>query len=169
MKEKKEKKTTVKVKIKVDKIVAAYDLLNTRSNKRSGVIGFKLSGLDTKDMFKVINIIRVLKPIAEAFHDFQRDAGERLKPDNWDEILEKKERMDKLPPAEQAEVDNAIAEFNKKGAECVQAELDKEVELEPYEHLGKDAFGILVKDNGHLLDAFDILYLQEMLNGKSQD
>lgn len=163
---KKEKKSAEKVTAKVDNIVAAYDLLTTRKNGLQGEYakeGFKLSGLETKDMFAVLYIINALKPVAVAFKDFQKDIQEKLKPENWDEIMDKRSRFKELSTEERAEVNDAIVEYSKKGQECLQAELEKEKELEAYARISEDAFGILVKDNGHILDASDIILLKELI------
>lgn len=163
MKEKKEKKAAVKVTAKVDSIVAAYRLLTTRKNEQTGKEGFKLSGLETADMFKALYIIKALKPEAVAFEDFRKDALERLKPENWDEIMEKYRNFKKLSEEDKAAVNDILSEYDRKVAECVKAELDKEKELEAYERLGKEAFGAIVRDNGHILDTPDILVLQELI------
>jgi hypothetical protein len=57
----------------------AFNLLNTA----------KLTKLESAGKFKVIRAIRVLKQIATAFDEFQKDALERLKGDNHDEIAAK--------------------------------------------------------------------------------
>lgn len=162
---KKEKKPTGKVAIKTDTIVAAYDILNTRKREQDGqfIQGFRLSGLETTDMFRVLYAIKAMKPVATAFDDFRKDAYERLKPEDWDEIQEKRKRMDGLPAEERIAVRDAIAGYNKNVVDCLQAELDKEAELEAFEHLDDEAFGLLVKDNGHILDACEIAILKETI------
>ena len=164
MKEKKEKKA-VKMTARVDDIVAAYNILNTRKREyeNNTVHGFNLSGQETSDMFRVLYIMKALKPVAVAFEDFRKDALERLKPEAWEEVMEKYRNLKKLSDEDKAATNEILSEYNKKVAECVKAELDKEKELEAYERLGKEAFGVLVKDNGHILDSPDILVLQELI------
>lgn len=171
MKEKKESKaaeTAKKVTIKADKIIAVYNIINRRTSeqeidgKRVVREGFKLSALETKDIFVFLRARNTLKPIAEAYADFQKTANEDLKPENWDEIVEKSRKFDELPEAERIAVNKAIMDYQGKVSECIGTELEKEKELDAYEHLSEEAFGALVKDNRQL-DAFDIALLQEIL------
>jgi hypothetical protein len=57
----------------------AYNLINTA----------KLTKLSSTDKFKVIKAIRVLKQIAIDFEEFQKDAMERLKGEEHDDIVAK--------------------------------------------------------------------------------
>ncbi len=160
MKEKKDKtaKAAVKTTVKADTAIAAYGLLTTpKTQERDGM---KLSGLDTKDIFTVLRAVNTLKPVAVAFEDFRKDAQERLKPEGWDE---KVQQFAKASDDEKAEINRAAIEYNDRVNECVATELEKEKEIDFYERLGEEAFGKLVKDNGHLLDVRSIMLLQEVL------
>ena len=158
MKEKKEKAPKGKVAVKADTAIAAYGLLTTpKTQERDGM---KLSGLDTKDIFTVLRAANALKPVAVAFEDFRKDAQERLKPEGWDG---KVERFAEATDEEKAEINKAAMEYNDRVNECVATELEKEKEVDAYERLSEEAFGKLVRDNGHLLDVRSILLLQEVL------
>lgn len=158
MKEKKDKKTAGKAAIKTDNIVAAYRLLTTPKTQDKD--GMRLSALETKDIFIVLRATHALKPAAVAFDDFCKDARERLKPDNWDETISEYEGAS---AERKAEIDKASMEYGGKVSECVSSELEKEKEIDAYERLSEEAFGTLVKDNGHLLDVRGIMLLQEIL------
>ena len=158
MKEKKEKAPKGKVAVKADTAIAAYGLLTTpKTQERDGM---KLSGLDTKDIFTVLRAANALKPVAVAFEDFRKDAQERLKPEGWDG---KVERFAEATDEEKAEINRAAMEYNDRVNGCVATELEKEKEVDAYERLSEEAFGKLVRDNGHLLDVRSILLLQEVL------
>lgn len=169
MKEKKENaQGKGKVTIKADKIIAAYNIINQRTSeqeidgKRVVREGFKISSLDTKDIFVFLRARNTLKPIAEAYADFQKSANEDLKPENWDEIVEKSHKFKELPEAEKREVNKAIMDYQGKVNECVSTELEKEKEIDAYEHLSEEAFGTIVRDNRQL-DVVEIALLQEIL------
>lgn len=168
MKEKKEKTSKGKVTMKADKIIAAYNIINRRTSeqeiKGERVVkeGFKISALETKDIFVFLRARNSLKPIAEAYADFQKSANEDLKPENWDEIAEKLRKFKDLSESEKIEVNKAIMDYQGKVQECISTELEKDKEVDAYEHLSEEAFGMLVKDNRQL-DAIEIALLQEVL------
>lgn len=169
MKEKKENKTPKgKVTIKADKIVAVYNIINRRTTeeeidgKKAVREGFKISSLETKDIFVFLRARNTFKPVAEAYADFQKTANEDLKPKNWDEIVEKSQKFETLPEAEKIAVNRAVMEYRNKVNECISTELEKEKEIDAYEHLSEEAFGAIVKDNRQL-DAIEIALLQEIL------
>ncbi len=163
MKEKKEKKVAEKVTIKADKAIAAYNVLNTQKNAQTGKEGFKLSALETKDIFIVLRAINALKPIATAFEGFQKDAQEKLRPENWEEVVEKSQKFKDLSDEEKIAVNKAVMDYNGNVSECIASELEKEKEVDAYERLTEEGFGLLVRENGHLLDVPSIVLLQEVL------
>lgn len=160
MKEKKENAPKGKVRIKADKIIRAYRLLNTERNEQTGKEGFKLSGLEAKDLFVVIRALDALKPVVEKFDGFVKDAQKKLKPEGWDE---KAQRYQEASKEEKAEIDKAAMEYSGRVNECVSTELEKEKEIETYEHLSEEAFGKMVNDNGHILEVPAIMLLREIL------
>ena len=159
MKEKKESKTPKgKVTIKADKIIRAYRLLNMeRTEKKEG---FKLSALEPNDLYIVIRALDALKPVVVKFDDFVKDAQKKLKPEGWDEKVEKYKDASE---EEKAEIDKEAMEYSNKVNECVSTELEKDKEIEAYERLGKEAFGKLVQANGHILETPAIMLLHEIL------
>lgn len=149
------------IAVNVGKAVRAYRLLTTvKTNDKEG---FKLSNLETKDIFKVIRATNALKQVATSFEDFQKDAQERLKPEDWEATIEKAQKFEELSTEERVAVNRAINTYNSKVAECVSTEVEKDKEVEVYEHLSEEAFGLLVKANEHLLDLSDIILLQDIL------
>ncbi|MDE5887387.1 MAG: hypothetical protein K2H46_07365 [Muribaculaceae bacterium] len=159
MKEKKENKTPKgKVAIKADKIIRAYRLLNMeRTEKKEG---FKLSALEANDLYIVIRALDALKPVVVKFEDFVKDAQKKLKPDGWDEKVQK---YQEASDEEKAEIDREAMEYTNRVNECVSTELEKDKEIEAYERLGKEAFGKLVQANGHILETPTIILLHEIL------
>ena len=148
-----------KVTIKADKIVAAYQILSTPSNPQARKEGFKLSTLDPNDMYIVIRAIGVLEPEAEAYNKFRNGASERLKPGNWDETMEKYSKFDELTEKEKIAVNKAILEYDRHVNECMMTELEKDKEIDAYEHLSEEAFAKLVKANDHIINDIPTLRL----------
>lgn len=52
-----------KVSVKTEKVLVVYNMLNVA----------KLGTLEDEDKFRVIKILRVLKPVATSFDDFRED------------------------------------------------------------------------------------------------
>ncbi len=160
MKEKKEKKPNGKVTIKTSDAVNAYNLLNQQKRDEKEVKGVRLSALETADIFKVLYIVKALKPIATAYTDFRNDVEKRFEPEGF---AERRGKYETLPDTEKQELEKEFAEYQKKVNECMDAEWNKEQEIEAYERLDKDAFGKLVKDNGHILYATQIALLMDVM------
>lgn len=129
-------------KISTEKILSVYNLINDA----------KLTKMDDEDKFRMIKIIRVLKPVATNFEDFKKDASEKLKGENHEEMLEKAQKWQTegekttLTEAERIEINKYFTDYNNKIVECLKDEAKKENELD-YEPLGAGAFGKFVASN----------------------
>lgn len=129
-------------KISTEKILSVYNLINDA----------KLTKMDDEDKFRMIKIIRVLKPVATNFEDFKKDAGDKLKGENHEEMLEKAQKWQTegekttLTEAERIEINKYFTDYNNKIVECLKEEAKKENELD-YESLGASAFGKFVASN----------------------
>lgn len=160
MKEKKDKAPKGKRTIKVVDAVNAYDILNQQKLVERNLTGVRLSALDTEDIFRMLYIVQALKPIATAYKEFRKDVEKQLEPENW---RERSSKYDNSSDEEKAKLDKEFSEYQRKVDECLEAELNKEKEIEAYERLDKEVFGVLVKDNGHILFAPQISLLMEVL------
>lgn len=129
-------------KIATEKVLNVYNLINEA----------KISKMDDTDKFKMIKIARALKPVATSFEDFKKDAGEKLKGENHDKMVEKAQQWQAegekttLTEAERIEINKYFNDYNNKIVECLKEEAAKENELD-FEPLGEEAFGKLVASN----------------------
>lgn len=117
--------------IKVRDAVAVYNALR-------GINASKIPGADKTDLFAIIRATRALKATADAQADFERDAAERLKPADFDALMEKREHYSTLPPEQQRQIVEALREYDKAFGECVRPEQEKVVEID-IEPLGESA------------------------------
>lgn len=147
--EKKAEKVAKK-KMKTSEAVSLYNILK----------GLKIGKLPKEGQFKVLRAAKAFKPGAAAFEDFLSDVRERLKPEGFDEVIEKSQRFKELPEDEKAAVNDAIGKYNKNVEECVKTELDKEIEVDPVEPLGEDSLSILAEVND--LDVQTMLMLEDL-------
>lgn len=134
------------MKITVEKIVIAFQILNQT----------KLGAMKDEDKFKVLKAMRVMKPIANNYQDFFRDATEKLKPEGLEEMQLKIQEQKPLSKDEQRK----WVKFNQDINLCLSEELKKEVEIEilPIE---EESIDILVSAAdfkiGEVMVLYDIL------------
>ena len=149
--------------MKTEKIVNAYSLINPA----------KLSKMEDADKFKVIKAIRAMKPIAESFEGFIKDAREKLKDEKSEEMQERANKWNEkhgetkrnsdIPAEDLKELEAINAYFAKYGTkvnECVKEEADKEHELS-FDKLTEDAFCKFIASND--FDVKSIVELQDTL------
>lgn len=111
---------------KVDNIVSLYTILKEA----------KLTKLADADKYSIIKILRKLRPTAEKFDADKKDASERLKPENWDDIIAKAQQWQKegedttLTEEERKEINATIIKYENSVRECIIEELNTEVEVD---------------------------------------
>lgn len=127
-------------------------------NAFSALNGAKLAKMEDKEKFTLIKAMKALKPIKNEYEDFVKDAREKLKGDNHEDMLKRVEewrtKHNDTKPAdftaaelkELNEINTYFNDYNKKVEECVKEEADKEVSPE-YVRLSEDAFGRLLTSN----------------------
>jgi hypothetical protein len=134
----------------------AYNLINTA----------KLTKLSSTDKFKVIKAIRVLKQIATDFEEFQKDAMERLKGEEHDDIVAKATQWKSegenttLTTAERIRVNTYLLKYQKDVDQCISDEANKDNEL-TYDRLSEEALGQFLDSNDFAVS--DILLIQDAL------
>lgn len=142
--------------MKTKQVVEVYNTLN----------GAKLSKMEDKDKFLVIKAMRQLKPISTAYEEFVKDAQEKLKGDNFEDIQKKAQKWQEegentsLSLEERREINTYLNGYNNKVVECLKEEVEKDNELN-YEKISDDAFGKLVSSND--FDVKTIMNLQDAL------
>lgn len=134
------------VKKTTNDIVTAYRQINNA----------KLTKMEDAEKFALIKIVRQLKKVSTDFDDFLKDAQEKLKPDEFDKIVEKVQGKKELSPEEKAKLNK----YNKDVAECLSEELEKEVELD-FEPLSSESLGHFIASNDFSLN--DILIIGDVV------
>ena len=127
-------------------------------NAFAALNGAKLAKMEDKEKFTLIKAMKALKPIKNEYEDFVKDAREKLKGDNHEDMLKRVEewrtKHNDTKPAdftaaelkELNEINTYFNDYNKKVEDCVKEEADKEVSPE-YVRLSEDAFGRLLTSN----------------------
>lgn len=138
--------------MKTESVVAVYKLINES----------KLTKMEDADKFKMIKIMRAMKPIATSYEDFQKDAQEKLKDDDF-EVMQKRAQdlqsnNGQGSPEEFKEVNAYYEKYYKSLNDFLKPELEKENDFS-YEKLSEDAFGKYLASNDFKMD--EILKIEE--------
>lgn len=146
-----------KKKIKVRDAVAVYSALR-------GINAAKFPTADKAGLFAVIRATRAFKAAFDSQADFERDAAERLKPEDFDALMEKRNKYNSLSPEEQQEVAGKLMAYDKAFIECVKPEQEKEVEIDAFEPLSEDVIAGIAAASENM--ALETLLLIEDACGK---
>ena len=146
-----------KKKIKVRDAVAVYSALR-------GINAAKFPTADKAGLFAVIRATRAFKAAFDSQADFERDAAERLKPEDFDALMEKRNRFDTLTPEEKREVADRLNAYDRAFVECVKPEQEKEVEIDAFEPLSEDVIAGIAAASENM--ALETLLLIEDACGK---
>lgn len=150
----------MKKSVKKQTIINVYPVLDASS----------LGKMEVTDRFAYIKALRPIKQIYTEFNDFREDAINRLKPENYDKIVDnvqkfnqmnQEEREEALKDKEFADALQANGEFNLNVEMCFRDELAKDIDLE-FAPLSEDAFGKLMESNPQW-NAGQIIELQDLL------
>ena len=136
-------------RVKTEKMLGAFNVLNTA----------KYAKMDDADKIKVWKIARALKPIATKFDEDSKDAAEKLKPEGFDDNLQKAQEYERVTKdkdadasklemgaAEYGEFIKKLKEMNKLVADALKEFANKEVDID-FEPISEDAFTKLMASN----------------------
>lgn len=147
------------MKTSTEKAVVAYRILNKS----------KIGKMKDGDQYNILKIMKELKAVATTYDDFMKDSSEKLKPEGIEEIQGKLQPVYSLPPELQREEIEKILSpeelitwdnYNRKVSECVQEELQKEVEFS-FVPLSEEGFKGLLSSND--LTLAEIMNIQEVI------
>lgn len=123
--------------------------------------------MDSSDKFKVIEVMRALRPIAENYEKDKKEGMEALRDDKYESMQEKvakhndainKKSIDGLLSSlEYHNAEKYFAELNKQSIQLVESLNEKEVDVS-YDKISKDAVSKLFESNDFDADSMTILY-----------
>lgn len=108
--------------------------------------------LKEDDVIKLLKARKAMRPHVNEYKDFLKDAQDKFKPENWDDVQAKAQKWQQegenttLTEAERIEVNRVGFEYNKKVQSAVKDELEKEIEIE-FEKLSENADTRLMIEN----------------------
>ena len=116
--------------------------------------GAKLNKMEDNDKFKVIKIMRELKPINSEITEAIKDAQDKLKDENHDELLEKA-KTNQLSEEELIKANAYFKKFEKDIYAAIKDILETEIELK--EKISVEAFEKLIASNDYTVEVIMIL------------
>ena len=142
--------------MKVKSIVEAYKLLGN----------VKSTNLEDSDKGKILKARKVMRPIADEFESFLKDAQELYKPEGWEDVQKKLAQWQQegekttLSEEERIAINKALIAYQSAIDKAVKAEFDKDVEIE-IEKLSKGSDIKLMSANDwtpNQLDLIDVMF-----------
>lgn len=124
------------MKAKVKQIVGAYNALGEA----------KTSTLESSDVLSIIKARRAMRPIVEDYEAFVKDATEKLKPADFDALVDIERKGDKATDEEKAYHHEHVTKYHKAIVDAINEEFSKEVELE-LPKLSDEVQAKLLKEN----------------------
>ena len=135
--------------MKLEKLVIAYKMLGDA----------KIKTMDDKDAIKIIKNRKSMRPHVESYDALLKDAQEKFKPDNFEELQEKAGKWKELSAEERKIVNESFKAYQEKVDAVCNPELDKEVDI-TLDKLSEDGALKLAKENEwpmNKLDTLDIM------------
>lgn len=135
--------------MKLEKLVIAYKMLDDA----------KIKTMDDKDAIKIIKNRKAMRPHVESYDALLKDAQEKFKPDNFEELQEKAGKWKELSDEERKTVNESFKAYQERVDAACKPELDKEVDI-TLDNLSEDGALKLAKENEwpmNKLDTLDIM------------
>lgn len=122
--------------MKVKEIVTAYKTLGEA----------KVNNLEESEILKIIKARKAMRTIAEEFEAFLKDAQDKFKPENFEELQTKAQTWSDLSDKEKIEISKTFKAYDIKLNGVLNEELEKEVDI-TLGKLTEDSISKLLKNN----------------------
>lgn len=132
--------------MKLEKLMIAYKMLDDA----------KIKTMDDKDAIKIIKNRKAMRPHVESYDALLKDAQEKFKPDNFEELQEKAGKWKELSDEERKTVNESFKAYQERVDAACKPELDKEVDI-TLDKLSEDGALKLAKENEWPMSKLDIL------------
>lgn len=122
----------------------------------------KVTKLEESEVIKIVKTRKAMRPIVQDYEEFEKDLGEKLKPEGFDKVVEtynaglEKLRKDSsyVPTSEENESAKVVIEQVNRIEAAKKDELDKEVELD-FESLKEESATKMLVENGWSVGKLD--------------
>jgi hypothetical protein len=132
--------------MKLKSVVIAYKMLDDAV----------ITSVNDKDAVSIIKNRKEMRKHVEAYDALLKDAQEKFKPKNFDEMQEKARKWNELSESEKEELNNFFTPYQKKVNAACEPELEKEVEV-TLEKISDEGAIQLAKENKWPMSKLDLL------------
>lgn len=132
--------------MKLEKLVIAYKMLDDAV----------ITSVNDKDAVSIIKNRKGMRKHVEAYDALLKDAQEKFKPKNFDEMQGKTRKWNELSESEKEELNNFFTPYQKKVNAACEPELEKEVEV-TLEKISDEGAIQLAKENKWPMSKLDLL------------
>lgn len=139
--------------MKIKQIIEAYATLKNA----------KLTQMSSEDKFKVIKIMRVLRPIATEWDEFIQTIDDKCKGETHDDIIKDAQQWqnegDKtsISLTRRIEINSYLDRYNKERQKMVEEEQNKEIEV-IFDKLSEKAFEKFIESNDFDIEKTMVIY-----------
>lgn len=116
----------------------------------------KVSSLEESEIVKVVKTRKALRQFAEEYEAFLKDAQEKFKPENFEELQNKLQKWNELSEEEKIEVNKQVRMYEFNINLAVGEELEKEIDV-TVEKLSEESLTKLLKHNDWQMSKLDEL------------
>lgn len=116
----------------------------------------KVSSLEESEIVKIVKIRKALRQYAEEYDAFLKDAQEKFKPENFEQLQEKLQKWNELSEEEKINTNKEVKIYEIKINLAVGEELEKEIDI-TLEKLTEESLTKLLKHNDWQLGKLDEL------------
>lgn len=132
--------------MKLKEIVNTYKLLGEA----------KVMNLTEEEVLLIVIARKKMRKLVMEYEEYLKDIQDKLKPDDFDEMVTKAQNWDNLSKKEQTQLGIKLKEYEAKVNNMVKDELEKEIELQ-LEPLPEECLAKLIKMNGWAMNKVDEL------------
>lgn len=132
--------------MKLKTVVIAYKMLDDAV----------ITSVNDKDAVSIIKNRKEMRKHVEAYDALLKDAQEKFKPKNFDEMQEKTRKWNELSESEKEELNNFFTPYQKKVNAACEPELEKEVEV-TLEKISDEGAIQLAKENKWPISRLDTI------------
>lgn len=114
----------------------------------------KVSNLEESEIIKIVKVRKVLRSVVEEYEAFFKDAQDKFKPNDFEEVQNKIQRWNELTDEEKIAVNKSIKLYEAKINATVNEEAERELDIK-VDKLTDDSITKLLKQNDWSISKLD--------------
>lgn len=114
----------------------------------------KVSNLEESEIIKIVKVRKILRSVVEEYEAFFKDAQDKFKPNDFEEVQNKIQRWNELTDEEKIAVNKSIKLYEAKINATVNEEAERELDIK-VDKLTDDSITKLLKQNDWSISKLD--------------